>query len=121
MGNNGSTFLGVVAGTALGAVIGVLFAPDKGSETRRRIADEAISAKDRLSAEATLAKEKIAKSATDIKDKAVSMAYAKKQTLDEHVDSLVNDASHKTEDVITTLEKKLAELKTKNKKYQKTS
>jgi hypothetical protein len=34
---------------------------------------------------------------------------------------LVSDVSYKAEDVITTLEKKLAELKAKNKKLQKTS
>jgi len=34
---------------------------------------------------------------------------------------LVTDISYKTEDVISTLETKLAELKAKNKKLQKTS
>jgi len=35
------------------------------------------------------------------------------------LENMVSDVSHKTEDVISTLEKKLAELKTKNKKLQK--
>ena len=110
MSDNGNTVLGILAGTAVGAVLGILFAPDKGSKTRQRIADQA-----------TLAKENIEQAAVDLKDKAVSTAASKKQTLDEKVDSIVLDASHKADEVISTLEKKLAELKAKNKEFQKSS
>lgn len=38
--NTGKALLGVVAGIAAGAVLGVLFAPEKGSTTRKNILDK---------------------------------------------------------------------------------
>ncbi len=35
--NSGKLVVGVLAGVAVGAIVGVLFAPDKGSKTRKRI------------------------------------------------------------------------------------
>ncbi|HEX5624743.1 MAG TPA: YtxH domain-containing protein [Saprospiraceae bacterium] len=38
--NTGKTLLGLLAGLAIGAGIGILFAPGKGTETRKKIADK---------------------------------------------------------------------------------
>ena len=35
--NSGKVFLGVLAGVAAGALLGILFAPEKGSVTRKKI------------------------------------------------------------------------------------
>jgi gas vesicle protein len=37
--NNKNVFWGVLAGLAAGTVLGILFAPAKGSETRQKISD----------------------------------------------------------------------------------
>jgi len=35
--DSGKVFLGVLAGLAAGAVLGILFAPEKGSDTRKKL------------------------------------------------------------------------------------
>lgn len=40
MSNSSKILLGFIAGAALGGVLGILLAPDKGSETRRRIVEK---------------------------------------------------------------------------------
>ena len=108
MSKNNNTLLGLLAGTAIGATLGILFAPDKGSVTRQRIADEAHNAKEGL-----------ASKAAELKTVVGERVTSNKETLEEKVDAIVSNASYKAEDVITSLEEKLKILKAKNRTFQK--
>lgn len=46
--SKGNVVIGVLAGVAVGALIGILFAPDKGSETRRKISKKSSDTIDEL-------------------------------------------------------------------------
>ena len=107
MSKSGNTFLGILAGGAIGVTLGILFAPDKGINTRQKVLEEAISAKHKLS-----------ETAHELKDKIESEAAHQKESLEEQLDSILANASYKADDVILGLEKKLALLKERNKHYQ---
>ena len=107
MSNNENTLLGVIIGSAIGATLGILFAPEKGEITRQRLADQAAATKDQFQ-----------EGAYELRDKVAEQISAKSETLETKVNGIMSDVSYKTEDVITTLETKLAELKAKNKKLQ---
>ncbi|MGL2992869.1 YtxH domain-containing protein [Flavobacterium sp. TSSA_36] len=106
--NTGNTILALITGAAIGAGIGILFAPDKGSNTRKKIRKGVEDASENLN-------EKF----YDASDKLVERLYLTKDELEQGLENFVATTSHKTEDVITFLEEKLAALKVKNAKFQK--
>lgn len=106
--NTGNTLLAILTGAAIGAGIGILFAPDKGSKTRGKIKDGYNEAQKDF-------KYKLDGLSGEMKHKLKSA----KLDLEETYVDLLSDMSHKTEDVISFLEIKLAELKEQNAKLQK--
>jgi len=108
--NTGNTLLAVLSGAVIGAGLGILFAPDKGSKTREKIKDGFEDAKNDL-------KHKFENASEELKSK-----FSKsKEDLEGTYEEMVSKMSHKTEDMILLLEKKLSELKEQNAKLQKDS
>lgn len=74
MGNsNSNTALGVLAGLAVGTALGLLFAPDKGSKTRKKIAEETSKSLDAM-------KTKLNNISTAVSHKADDLAYSVSET-----------------------------------------
>ncbi|GMN04683.1 YtxH domain-containing protein [Croceitalea sp. MTPC5] len=105
MSDSSNTILGILAGTAIGAVAGILFAPDKGTNTRRKLVEQSNQLIDEVS-----------EKSSEIKQQVTGVMAAKQESLENQVDSMLTNASYKAEDVITTLEAKLKDLKDKNRK-----
>ncbi|ATA73490.1 MULTISPECIES: YtxH domain-containing protein [Capnocytophaga] len=108
MAKTGNVLLALVTGVAIGAGVGILFAPDKGKNTRKKIKDSVDETTHKL-------KEKIDHLTQEVKLKTTEI----KGSLEENMDRVLSKSSYKAEDVITFLEKKLAALKEANAKLQK--
>jgi gas vesicle protein len=79
MASTKNVLLGLLTGVAVGAVLGVLFAPDKGTETRKKLAKSGSDFKDKLTEWGKNGMEKF----EDIKDEAKSYADKGRNKADE--------------------------------------
>jgi gas vesicle protein len=106
--NTGHTIIALLTGALVGAGIGILFAPDKGSVTRQKIKTGMEEAKDEM-------EHKFQELITLMKHKGAGM----KADLESGIENMVSSGSYKAEEAIEFLEKQLEVLKAKNAKFHK--
>lgn len=98
--NPSNTLLALLAGVAIGAGLGILFAPDSGEKTRRKIKDGVDEAGDELQQQLHALSRKIRTSVA-----------GESERLSELAEDLADSAGEQTELMIGELEARLAHLK----------
>ncbi len=106
--NSGNVLLALLTGAAIGAGIGILYAPDEGKKTRKKIKEKALEAKEDFTERLVHAKDELTKTANE-----------KREAFERKLEDTISDMSYKADDIIVTLERKLEELKKKNAEFQK--
>jgi len=105
--NTGQTLLALLTGAAIGAGIGILYAPDKGSKTRDKLSKEARKAQQNLNTQ-------IQSTTQNLSEKAQRARLSFEHKLNETLSS----ASYKADDILLAMEDKLEALRKQNAKLQ---
>ncbi|MDX5583636.1 MAG: YtxH domain-containing protein [Aureibaculum sp.] len=106
--NSGNVLLALLAGAVVGTGVGILYAPEKGTTTRKKIKEKAVKAKKEISEKVLHAKEDISKTVD-----------AKKKDFEKKLEDTLSKASLKADTMIVDLEHKLESLRKKNAHLQK--
>lgn len=108
MANSGSTFLALLTGAAIGAGLGMLYAPDSGEATRKKLGENARRTQDDLN-------RRYKETSSNLSQKAKKA----KMDFEDRLEETLSSASYKADEILSSLEAKLEELKKQNAKFQK--
>lgn len=90
--SNGKLLSGILLGAAAGAALGILFAPEKGEETRQKIKDQSNKLTDDVKRKANEFGETVKEKYHNIKSDANAMIDRSKEKADEFGDAVENTA-----------------------------
>jgi gas vesicle protein len=89
MSNPNKVLLGLIGAAAVGVVVGMLLAPEKGGEVRQKIADKATDIASRLGDYITTGKDKISEAGQNLAGKARSFGEDASRRADSAKNSVV--------------------------------
>ena len=105
MSKSGNTILALITGAAIGSALGLLYAPEKGDKTRKKLSKGAKDAQNKLN-----------RQIKETTDSLSASAQKAKRNFDQKLDETLTSASEKADDIIVAMEKKLEDLRRKNAK-----
>lgn len=105
--NTGQTLVALLTGAIIGAGIGILYAPDKGSNTR-----------DMLSKEAKKTQKKLNKQFKETTHNLTEKAQTARVSFEEKLNETLSSASYKADEILLAMEDKLEALRKQNAKLQ---
>ncbi len=106
----GQTIVALLTGAAIGAGLGILYAPDKGAATRDKIAKNAAKAQKEIN-------KKIKKTTAVLSSKASEA----RSRFEDKLEETLSSASYKADDILVAMEDKLEALREQNAKLQKST
>lgn len=104
--NTGQTLIALLTGALIGAGIGILYAPEKGSETREKLGKEAKKTQKLLS-------KQLKETSHNLSEK----AQKAKLSFEEKLNDTLASASYKADDILLAMEDKLEALRKQNAKF----
>ncbi|TDQ31059.1 YtxH domain-containing protein [Zeaxanthinibacter enoshimensis] len=106
--DGGNIVLALLTGAVIGAGLGILYAPDEGVKTRKKIKKKVEDTSHDLAERISHAKDELTKTANQ-----------QRETFERKLDETISQMSYKADDIIASLERKLEDLRKKNAQLQK--
>ena len=106
--NSGNLLIALLTGAIIGTGIGILYAPDEGKKTRKKIKKKALDVKHDITEKLSHAKDELSET-----------IKKKKDDFEHKLEDTITNMSNKADEILLGLEKKLEDLRKKNLELQK--
>jgi gas vesicle protein len=121
MSKSANTLVALAAGVAIGAAVGLLYAPESGEKTRKKIKKQAKKAKRDIDEQARKTYDLVSEKASQFTSSLNSTATELKGSVEDRIETALSSASYKADEAIVALETKLEQLREQNAKLQKSN